>query len=125
MPKEISAVLKKEIGKTIRTESDGKLYLFSQKGIYSRFGAYVTHLSILIIMAGAIIGNVWGFKAYVNIVEGTSTDKVMSRNGTVPIELGFTIRCDDFDVSYYPGSNRPKDLQQRPGHPGKRPGSHA
>ena len=105
----VSAVLKKEIGKTIRTEADGKLYLFSQKGIYSRFGAYVTHLSILIVMAGAIIGNIWGFKAYVNIVEGTSTDKVMSRNGTVPIELGFTIRCDDFDVSYYPGSNRPKD----------------
>jgi cytochrome c biogenesis protein len=105
----ITPLLKKEFGKTTLTEKDGKLYLFSQKGIYSRFGAYVTHLSILIIIGGAIIGNIWGFKAYVNIVEGTEVNQVMSRNGTEPIELGFTVRCDDFDVSYYPNSMRPKD----------------
>ena len=105
----LSALLKKEFGATQQSEKDGKLYLFAQKGIYSRFGAYATHLSILIIMAGAIIGNIWGYKAYVNIVEGTSTNQVWSRNGQVPIDLGFTVRCDDFDVSYYPNSRRPKD----------------
>jgi len=104
----VSAFLSKEFAKPVRTEKDGKLYFFAQKGIYSRFGAYVTHLSILIVMAGAIIGNVWGYKAWVNIVEGTSVDSVQSRSGGV-IPLGFTVRCDDFDVSYYPGSNRPKD----------------
>ncbi|MFK5927473.1 MAG: cytochrome c biogenesis protein ResB [Desulfuromusa sp.] len=106
---QISAQLKKEFSKTILTEKDEKLYLFAQKGIYSRFGAYLTHLSILIIMAGAVIGNVWGYKAFVNIAEGTSVDQVRSLNGTEVIDLGFTIRCDDFDVSYYPNSNRPKD----------------
>jgi len=105
----ISPLLKKEFGKPTVTDKDGKTYLFAQKGIYSRFGAYVTHLSILIIMAGAIIGNVWGYKAYVNIVEGTEVDKVMSRSGQGQVPLGFTVRCDDFDVSYYPNSNRPKD----------------
>jgi len=105
----LSELLKKDFGKVTETEEDGKRYLFAQKGIYSRFGAYITHLSILIIMAGAIIGNVWGYKAYVNIVEGTSTDKVWSRNGQQPVELGFTVRCDDFDVTYYPNSRRPKD----------------
>jgi cytochrome c biogenesis protein len=105
---QISNVLKKEFSKTTLTEKDEKLYLFSQKGIYSRFGAYITHLSILIIMAGAIIGNVWGYKAYVNIVEGTSVDQVRTRTGE-SIDLGFTVRCDDFDVSYYENSNRPKD----------------
>lgn len=105
----IATVLKKEFAKTTLTEKDEKLYLFAQKGIYSRFGAYITHLSILIIMAGAVIGNVWGYKAFVNIVEGSSIDQVRSRNGTGPIDLGFTVRCDDFDVSYYPNTNRPKD----------------
>ncbi len=105
----LSTLLKKEFTTATLTEKEGKLYLFAQKGIYSRFGAYVTHLSILIIMAGAIIGNLWGYKAYVNIVEGSSVNQVQSRNGTGPIELGFTVRCDDFDVSYYPNSNRPKD----------------
>uniref|UniRef100_UPI0026F076B2 cytochrome c biogenesis protein ResB n=1 Tax=Malonomonas rubra TaxID=57040 RepID=UPI0026F076B2 len=105
----LSDLLKKEFGKVTKTEADGKHYLFAQKGIYSRFGAYMTHLSILIVMAGAIIGNIWGYKAYVNIVEGTSIKQVWSRNGQTPIELGFEVRCDDFDVSYYPNSRRPKD----------------
>lgn len=105
----ISPLLKKEFGKPIVTEKDDKTYLFAQKGIYSRFGAYITHLSILIVMAGAIIGNVWGYKAYINIVEGTETDIVISRSGQGEIPLGFTVRCDNFDVSYYPNSNRPKD----------------
>ena len=105
----LSAFLKKEFGTPTKSEQDGKTYLFAQKGIYSRFGAYMTHLSILIVMAGAIIGNIWGYKAYVNVVEGTSTNQVWSRNGQVPIELGFTVRCDNFDVSYYPNSRRPKD----------------
>ena len=106
---QISTLLKKEFAKPILTEKDEKIYLFTQKGIYSRFGAYITHLSILVIMAGAVIGNVWGYKAFVNIVEGSSVDQVRSRNGTGLIDLGFTVRCDDFDVSYYPNSNRPKD----------------
>ncbi|MBN1958318.1 MAG: cytochrome c biogenesis protein ResB [Desulfuromonadales bacterium] len=105
----LSGLLRKEIGKTTLSEKEGKLYLFAQKGIYSRFGAYITHVSILIVMAGAIVGNIWGFKAYVNIVEGSEVNQVLSRNGTLPIDLGFTVRCDDFDVSYYPNSNRPKD----------------
>lgn len=105
----LSAFLKMEFSAATETEVDGKTYLFAQKGIFSRFGAYTTHLSILIIMAGAIIGNVWGYKAVVNIVEGTSTDQVWLRSNSQPIKLGFTVRCDDFDVSYYPNSNRPKD----------------
>ncbi len=103
-----AAFLKKEFATTVRTDQEGKTFLFAQKGIYSRFGAYITHLSILIIMAGAIIGNIWGYKGYVNIDEGAAIDQVRSRNGGI-IPLGFTVRCDDFNVSYYQGSNRPKD----------------
>ena len=105
----LSAVLKKEFSRPKQTEVDGKLYLFAQKGIYSRLGAYVTHLSILIVIGGAIIGNIWGYKAFVNITEGTSVDEVWPRFGNQPIKLGFQVRCDNFDVSYYPGTMRPKD----------------
>ncbi len=105
----LSSFLGKEFAKTIRSESDGKIFLFAQKGIYSRFGAYMTHLSILIVMAGAVIGNIWGYKAYVNIAEGTSTNRVWAHSGQLPIDLDFTVYCEDFDISYYPGGNRPKD----------------
>jgi len=104
-----SGLLKKEFSTPKRSDADGKIYLFAQKGIYSRMGAYMTHLSILIVMAGAIIGNVWGYKAYVNIPEGKSINQVWSRSGEQAIDLGFNVRCDDFNVTYYPGSMRPKD----------------
>jgi cytochrome c biogenesis protein len=92
------------------TEKDGRLHLYAQKAPWARLGVYVTHLSILIIFVGAIIGNLWGFKAYVNIAEGTEESRVWPQNGGAPIDLGFAVRCDDFDVTYYEGSNRPKEF---------------
>src|SRR3990172_13446282 len=55
--------------KPLVTENTGTLHLYAEKGIISRFGVYVTHLSIIIIFIGAIIGNVFGFKGFANIVE--------------------------------------------------------
>ncbi len=107
----ISEALKNSFTKPVLTEADGKLNLFAQKGIYSRFGAYMTHLSILVIMLGAIIGTVWGYKAYVNIVEGTEINQVWPRSGNQPIDLGFSVRCDKFEVEYYPGTQRPKEFR--------------
>ncbi len=106
----VAAVLGKKFASPVVTEQDGKLHLFSQKGAYSRFGVYVTHSSILIIFLGAMIGNIWGYKAYVNIVEGKSVNQVWPRAGKEPIPLGFELRCDDFDVAFYEGGSRPKEF---------------
>ena len=102
-------LLGKKFASPVVTEQDGKVYLFAQKGAYSRFGVYVTHSSILIIFLGAMIGNIWGFKAYVNIVEGKSVNQVWARAGQQPIPLGFEVRCDNFDVTFYEGG-RPKEF---------------
>jgi cytochrome c biogenesis protein len=106
----IVGLLGKRFAKPVVTEQDGKVYLFAQKGAFSRFGVYVTHSSILIIFLGAMIGNVWGFKAYVNIVEGKSVNQVWPRSGEQPIPLGFEVRCDDFEVTFYEGGGRPKEF---------------
>jgi len=92
------------------TEQDGTIYLYAEKGAWSRFGVYVTHASILIIFIGAAIGNVWGYKAFVNIVEGSAVDQVWPRGGKEPIKLDFAVRCDNFDVEFYDGSQRPKEF---------------
>ncbi|AMV73898.1 cytochrome c biogenesis protein ResB [Desulfuromonas carbonis] len=92
---------------------EGEVHLFAQKMPWARFGVYVTHLSIIIIFVGAIIGSLWGYKAFVNIVEGTATDKVWARGASEPIDLGFQVRCDDFSVSFYGGGGggRPKEFK--------------
>lgn len=91
------------------TEKDNRVYLYAEKAKYARFGVYVTHLSILIIFLGAIIGNLYGYKGFVNIPEGGETDKIWLRNGQSAIPLGFTVRCEDFTVEFYGNSQRPKD----------------
>ena len=52
---------------------------------------------------GAIIGSVFGFKAYVNIPEGESADEVFLRSspGHNHKKLGFTVNCEKFIVDFY------------------------
>jgi cytochrome c biogenesis protein len=106
----VAALLGDKFAAPVVTEQDDKVYLFSQKGAFSRFGVYVTHTSILIIFLGAMIGNIWGYKAYINIVEGKSINAVWPRGGQEPIPIGFELRCDNFEVTFYEGGGRPKDF---------------
>jgi cytochrome c biogenesis protein len=89
------------------TEDGGEVHLYAETGVASRFGVYVTHLSIVIIFIGAIIGNVAGFKGYVNIPEGEAVTQVPVRGGTRIQDLGFTVRCNAFSLETYP-SGQPK-----------------
>jgi cytochrome c biogenesis protein len=91
------------------TEQDGEIHLFSQKHPWSRLGVYVVHASIVIIFIGAILGSLFGYKAFVNIPEGGSTSVVYKRTGE-EIPLGFTVRCEDFSVSFY-DTGAPKEFK--------------
>jgi cytochrome c biogenesis protein len=82
-------------------DRDGGILLFAQKGPYSRIGVYLVHASILIIFAGAIIGEFTGFKGSVMLPETQQTDKVYRFNSSESIDLGFTVRCDSFAIELY------------------------
>ena len=102
-----SEALSSSFAKPKVTEADGQVHLYAENGVASRFGVYVTHLSIIIIFIGAIFGNVAGFKGYVNIPEGEGITKVPVRGGTLIQDLGFTVRCNAFSLETYP-SGQPK-----------------
>jgi len=89
------------------TEEGGAVHLYAEAGVASRFGVYVTHLSIVIIFIGAIVGNVFGFKGYVNIPEGEAVSQVPVRGGSRMQDLGFSVRCNAFSLETYP-SGQPK-----------------
>lgn len=103
-----------------RSLEGGATLLFSQKGAWSRFGVYIVHSSILIILVGAIIGSPWlaknilknpyyAFKGSVNIPESQQTDVIYSfLKGVGQLPLGFTVRCDFFNIEYYP-NGMPKE----------------
>ncbi|RLB18977.1 MAG: hypothetical protein DRG82_02680 [Deltaproteobacteria bacterium] len=88
--------------KRVRGKASGNtFYLYAERGRLTHFGFYLVHLSILIILAGAIVGSLFGFEAYVNIVEGGETDFVGRTTNMDRIPLGFTVRCDRFFVDFY------------------------
>jgi len=73
------------------------------KSNYARLGTYLTHLGVLIILTGALIGARWGFKGYVDIREGETVEEFLLNNPRQDIRpLGFQIRCDAFQVEFYP-----------------------
>jgi cytochrome c biogenesis protein len=88
--------------KRVRSKASGNIhYLYGERGRFAHFGFYLVHLSILIILVGAIVGSLFGFEAYVNIVEGGETAFVNRTKNMDRIPLGFTIRCDRFTVDFY------------------------
>ncbi|RMG06113.1 MAG: cytochrome c biogenesis protein ResB, partial [Nitrospirae bacterium] len=88
----------------------GGYQFYGQKGSWTRLGVYITHLSILIILAGAVIGIFFGFKGFLNLPEGYTSEVAYSRSGK-PHSLGFSVRCDDFEVEFYGMSEMPKDYK--------------
>jgi len=102
-----SSALSAAFAKPKVTEEGGEVHLYAETGVASRFGVYVTHLSIIIIFIGAILGNVLGFKSYVNITDGEEASHLDTRGGKEHIDLPFSVRNNKFSLETYP-SGQPK-----------------
>jgi cytochrome c biogenesis protein len=86
--------------------SKGTLYV--EKHRLVRLAPYVVHASLLIIFAGAILDGTRGYRGFINLGTGASTDVVEPL--TTPgarRHLDFTVRCDAAGMDAYPdGSPR-------------------
>jgi len=90
----------------------GTTLFAAQKGAWTRLGVYMVHLSILVIFIGAIIGSLYGYKASLMLPMKSATDQVYLRGSNMPKKIGFTIRCDDFNISYY-DNGAPKEYRSQ------------
>lgn len=105
----ISTVKKHLTVKTASASPSGACHLFAEQGKVSRFGFYVTHFGIVFIIIGGILGNL-GYQGYMQVVEGSSNDTIVLRGTTREKKLDFSIRCDDFQVTFYEGVQKPKEF---------------
>ncbi len=94
------AGLKARLGRVHRADEGGGVTLFAQRGAWSRLGVYVVHLSVLVIFAGAVVGNLWGFSGFMAINEGQAVDRVTLKRGRL-LPLDFAVRLDKFSIKYY------------------------
>ena len=88
---------------------DGAKHFFFEKARYSRLSFFLTHLSILLIFLGGIIGSLFGYKGYVNLMEGDTLYQIQTRSGKIE-NLGFQVKCNAFDVDFY-NTGEPKDYR--------------
>jgi cytochrome c biogenesis protein len=94
-----------------RTEViDTGYYIYAEKWRWTRLGVYIVHLSVLLLLIGGLIGSIFGFEGFVNIPEGETVNRVRLRNSDQLLMLGFEIRCDDFNVSFY-NTGTPKEFR--------------
>jgi cytochrome c biogenesis protein len=94
--------------------------LFAEKGRYARFGVWVVHLSLLLILGGGIFGRLTAFEGVANVPQGGGQvdafverrpDGTQFRHKLVDHEgRPFFVRCDDFRLKEFaPG--RPKAFE--------------
>ena len=97
-------------GQLCEIQSSGPFCAVSEKGRWSRLMVYGVHLSVLIVLVGALAGSYLGFKGTMSLFEGETSDKVMLAGGESVQELPFMVRCDKFEVSFY-DTGAPKEFR--------------
>jgi cytochrome c biogenesis protein len=103
---EVLELIRTSLGRrrwSVREERIGEqMHLMAQKGRYGRFGVFITHLGIMVILVGALLTFALGFKGYVQIEEGDMVRRVQDGTHGVWRDLDFQVRCDKFQVTFYP-----------------------
>lgn len=73
-------------------------------------GFLAAHLGVVLVLAGGLLGNLLGFKGWMDLHEGERSARAWPRPGfgdpRRPLDLGFAIGLEDFQIEYHP---------QRPG----------
>jgi len=94
-----------------KIENNDEINYFVNQNKFADFGYYVVHLSLIIIAIGAILGSIYGFKGYINIPVGQAKDFIFVKKTGIK-ELGFKIKCLDFNIQFYPNGT-PKEYRSK------------
>ncbi len=101
MRRQARILLRSLAGEPTMTCREENTCLYAERGRYARLGMIGIHISVLLILAGGLIGSIWGFSGQMRIDEGTSSNTVKLFGSDQTRILPFAIGCDDFSVSFY------------------------
>ncbi|MCI0584021.1 MAG: cytochrome c biogenesis protein ResB, partial [Chloroflexi bacterium] len=96
-----SAVLKRHHYRVV-SEDDGAINVYADRFRWAPFGSLIGHLAIVVILAGVMVGALFGFhdNAFV-IAEGSTA--------AVPSGEGLSLKLISFEDSYYTTTGAPSD----------------
>lgn len=98
LAKTVKDSLKKRRFHIVEHRRDGTLYLEAARHRLQRWGSYISHVSLVLILLGAGAGSFFGFEEFLPIPVGRSA--VMKNRP-------WTIHVDDFQIKYYEGTLTP------------------
>jgi cytochrome c biogenesis protein len=91
-------------GKRYRTlvADDGTLHLYADRFRWAPFAGLIGHLSIVVILAGAIVGSTYGYR---------DSQFMIAEGATLPVaaEAGLSLQLIDFTDTYYATTGAPED----------------
>jgi cytochrome c biogenesis protein len=108
----VREALKNSLRKTCRETvlTSGVRVFLCERNRISRIGPYLAHVSILLILSGALIGARFGFKGMMILPEGATENSLSLREGNGSLPLDFQIRCNRFLIDFYP-NGAPKEYR--------------
>lgn len=80
-------------------QADGSLLILASKQRAQRFGSWVSHISIVLILLANLTGALYGFREVLNVPEGTSA-QMKNRS--------WAVSCNKFLVERYEGTQTPR-----------------
>ncbi len=89
----------RKLGYRLRAWDDNRIS--GNRGRLKIYGFYLAHMGTLIIIIGGMISGLLTIEGILWLMPGDSSDKFRTYDGEV-VELGYTVRCDDFFIEYYP-----------------------
>lgn len=98
---QVTSVLKKRHYRTLSSD-DGTIHIYGDRNRFMAFASLAGHISLVLILLGAIVGATFGFKnQYFVVPEGSAV-----LTGT---EAGLSLKLIDFTDSYYTTNGAPAD----------------
>ena len=99
---EVTKIISRSFGPPKEQSLGWGRLLVADRGRFSRFGVYVVHVSLLFILAGGLVGFLWGISGFMRLHEGETLGEIFGEKPQGLISLPFSVRLDRFEVTYYP-----------------------
>lgn len=88
--------------KKAEKDFNGKTLFYKDLNRWAYLSVYLVHFSIVIVIIGALIGAILGYRGNMWIVEGQTSNTVLPFKDKEPIFLDFSLKLNKFTIEFYP-----------------------